>query len=349
MTNYKPIGVDIHGGDIVSGMSATFRVVNALQEVAQNHPEREFVSIGNKIEFERDFSRDSLPENVRMEYDCNDDEGAVKTLAKMVSGGKICGFYTCEKTRIVTPRITHDIGLIDECRRNFNFKSCRIPPLTAELPKQVEVKHARTWYFLDTGANASMDDAEQALFYARAGNGFARISGRSYPKVGLLNIGEEGSVGGKLMRSCYDSLSKDKRISFVGNIEPWTCFYDFEDGRKDYFREVDMVVTDARAGNLFIKLVKAAIHLFVDQIKHNIKKQNLARQLIARETTKKDLEEAARDLDPNKYAGGLFLGLNALVVKGNGITQISGIKTGLEKLIKYDEMDVVNKMRGVFC
>jgi len=123
MTNYKPIGVDIHGGDIVSGMSATFRVVNALQEVAQNHPEREFVSIGNKIEFERDFSRDSLPENVRMEYDCNDDEGAVKTLAKMVSGGKICGFYTCEKTRIVTPRITHDIGLIDECRRNFNFKS----------------------------------------------------------------------------------------------------------------------------------------------------------------------------------------------------------------------------------
>ena len=151
------------------------------------------------------------------------------------------------------------------------------------------------------------------------------------------------------MRICYDSLSKDKRISFVGNIEPWTCFYDFEDGRKDYFREVDMVVTDARAGNLFIKLVKAAIHLFVDQIKHNIKKQNLARQLIARETTKKDLEEAARDLDPNKYAGGLFLGLNALVVKGNGITQISGIKTGLEKLIKYDEMDVVNKMRGVFC
>jgi glycerol-3-phosphate acyltransferase PlsX len=95
-------------------------------------------------------------------------------------------------------------------------------------------------------AGGSMDVHPEALpGYAAMAGAYAEVLGRSEPRIGLLNVGEEPGKGNALAKEAFSLLSQ--RSGFVGNVEPG----DVLDGA------VDVVVTDGFTGNIFLKTIEA--------------------------------------------------------------------------------------------
>ena len=109
---------------------------------------------------------------------------------------------------------------------------------------------------LDAGANAECR-ASQLVQFAHLGSTYMRAArGVPEPRVGLLNIGEEGSKGTPLTIETYERLS-ESGLHFVGNIE----------GRDLGAARADVIVTDGFTGNMVLKVGEGMIDLMMGEMR----------------------------------------------------------------------------------
>jgi glycerol-3-phosphate acyltransferase PlsX len=147
---------------------------------------------------------------------------------------------------------------------------------------------------LDMGANVECD-AENLVQFALMGDAFARaVFGLVKPTVGLLNVGSEEVKGNDALREANARL----RAGIPGII-----YHGFVEGDDIATGTVDVVVTDGFSGNIALKTAEGVVTL-------------LARigGLFARPALLKLRER----LDPRRYNGAMFLGLNGIIVKSHG-------------------------------
>lgn len=161
---------------------------------------------------------------------------------------------------------------------------------------------------LDLGASIGAD-AEHLVDMAVMGSAMARVLfGRDRPSVGLLNIGVEEVKGLEPVREAGRILREDPppHIDYVGFVE----------GDDIGRGTADVVVTEGFAGNIALKTAEGTARQFADYLRGAISKSLLARigYLLARPAF-----QMLRDkMDPNKANGGVFLGLNGVVIKSHG-------------------------------
>ena len=109
---------------------------------------------------------------------------------------------------------------------------------------------------LDAGANVECR-ASQLVQFAHLGSTYMRAArGVPEPRVGLLNIGEEGSKGSPLTIETYERLS-ESGLRFVGNIE----------GRDLGAARADVIVTDGFTGNMVLKVGEGMIDLMMGELR----------------------------------------------------------------------------------
>ena len=109
---------------------------------------------------------------------------------------------------------------------------------------------------LDAGANVECR-ASQLVQFAHLGSTYMRAArGVPEPRVGLLNIGEEGSKGSPLTIETYERLS-ESGLHFVGNIE----------GRDLGAALADVIVTDGFTGNMVLKVGEGMIDLMMGELR----------------------------------------------------------------------------------
>jgi len=103
----------------------------------------------------------------------------------------------------------------------------------------------KKWVMCDAGAN--VDEKPQALVaFGICGSVYSELMmGRSNPKVGLLNMGEEEKKGTEVLQEAHQLL-KQAPINFIGNVE----------GRDLLKGEIDVVVTPGYTGNVVLKLME---------------------------------------------------------------------------------------------
>jgi glycerol-3-phosphate acyltransferase PlsX len=96
---------------------------------------------------------------------------------------------------------------------------------------------------IDVGAN--VDTKPRRLFeFGIMGDIFTRsLFNIDNPKVGILNIGQEGSKGNEQVRIAHE-LFKKGPFNFVGNVE----------GRDVFSGDVQVIVSDGFVGNVALKL-----------------------------------------------------------------------------------------------
>lgn len=180
---------------------------------------------------------------------------------------------------------------------------------------------------LDLGANLQCD-ANNLVEFAVMGSVFAKsVLGIDDPTVGLLNVGAEEGKGHEALRDAAAMLRVDgSPVRFHGFVEG----NDIGDGT------VDVVVTDGFTGNVALKTIEGTAKVYTGFVRQAFNTSTLAKlgYLLANSAWKK----LRQRVDPRRYNGGVFLGLNGVCVKSHGGTDELGFAYALGvavDLVKY--------------
>lgn len=172
---------------------------------------------------------------------------------------------------------------------------------------------------LDLGANVGCDDRNLVEF-AFMGAAFARASlGLPKPRVGLLNIGTEDLKGNEAVRGAAQLLRDTPDLPFE--------FTGFVEGNGIAQGVVDVVVSDGFAGNIALKTQEGTARLISAYLAATFRRSIWSK--IAYLLARPALQALRERLDPNRYNGGAFLGLNGLVVKSHGGTNAVGFAAAI--------------------
>ena len=160
---------------------------------------------------------------------------------------------------------------------------------------------------LDLGANVDCT-AEQLVQFSVMGALFARaVLGLPHPVVGLLNNGIEESKGREEVRAAAQQLR--------ANEYPFT-FHGFVEGNQITTGAVDVVVTDGFTGNIALKTAEGTAELYSHFLRQAFKSSWAAK--IGYLLAQKALRQLRARVDPRRYNGAVFAGLNGIVVKSHG-------------------------------
>jgi phosphate acyltransferase len=186
---------------------------------------------------------------------------------------------------------------------------------------------------LDVGANAGCD-ASQLVDFAIMGEAFARaIFGIDRPTVGLLNIGEEEVKGIEPVKRAAHILRASKLpIEFCGFVE----------GDDIGAGAVDVVVADGFTGNVALKTAEGTAKLVTHYLRSALQRSFFGRlgAILARGA----LRTVRKKLDPRSLNGGVFLGLNGVVVKSHGSADALGFASAVDLAIDMASSDMISRI-----
>ncbi|MBW8709132.1 MAG: phosphate acyltransferase PlsX [Alphaproteobacteria bacterium] len=182
---------------------------------------------------------------------------------------------------------------------------------------------------LDVGANVAATD-EMLVDFAVMGEAFAHvIFGLERPTVGILNVGAEEQKGNDGVRGAAQILR---------NSNLPMAFHGFVEGDDIAKGTVDVVVTDGFTGNIALKTAEGTARLMGAYLRAALKRSFLSK--LGAVIAAGALQALRRKLDPRAQNGGIFLGLNGVVVKSHGGADAVGFASALDMAIDMARADI---------
>ncbi|HKX56015.1 MAG TPA: phosphate acyltransferase PlsX [Xanthomonadales bacterium] len=158
---------------------------------------------------------------------------------------------------------------------------------------------------LDLGANLQVSPRQLAQF-AIMGAVTAEIAdGIDNPRVGLLNVGHEDSKGHDGVREASEML-KTLPLNYIGFIE----------GHDIFSGKVDVAVCDGFTGNLILKSNEGLARMLVSELRRTLDSSLMSR--LGAWLAASALRSMLAQIDPAAHNGAPLLGLNGVVVKSHG-------------------------------
>ena len=176
---------------------------------------------------------------------------------------------------------------------------------------------------LDVGANVGAN-AAQLVDFAMMGAAMARaLFSLERPTVGLLNIGVEEIKGLEQVRHAGAALRETETpFEYKGFVE----------GEDIGQGIVDVVVTEGFSGNIALKTAEGTARQIASYLRAAMNRSTLAR---AGAFLAQGAFMALREkMDPRRANGGIFLGLNGVVIKSHGGTDATGFASAID--LGYD-------------
>jgi len=177
---------------------------------------------------------------------------------------------------------------------------------------------------LDVGATIGAD-AHQLVDFAILGTGMARcVFGIDRPTVGLLNVGVEEIKGQEEVKDAGRMLREANMASMD--------YRGFVEGNDIGKGTVDVVVTEGFSGNIALKAAEGTARQFAQYLREAMSRTLMAR--IGYVLAKGAFNRLREKLDVGRSNGGVFLGLNGIVVKSHGGADSNGFAAAVE--LGYD-------------
>ena len=169
---------------------------------------------------------------------------------------------------------------------------------------------------LDVGATVG-GDAKQLCDFSILGAALARaLFDQELPTVGLLNVGTEEMKG-------HDEVKEAARILQAASGSGF-IYHGFVEGDDIGKGTVDVVVTEGFAGNIALKTAEGTARQVGSYIRSALTADILSK--LGAAIAGQALQALRRKLDPRNINGGVFLGLNGVVIKSHGGTDEIGFK-----------------------
>ncbi len=186
---------------------------------------------------------------------------------------------------------------------------------------------------LDLGANIECD-AENLVQFALMGAIFCKtVLGRTEPSIGLLNIGTEELKGHDEVRIAA-SILRDRPIP--GRL------LGFVEGNDILAGTTDVVVTDGFSGNIALKSIEGTANLITFFLKQSLSSSIFSK--IGALLAYGAFRRLKKRVDPRRYNGAMFLGLQGVCVKSHGGTDAEGFACAIgvaRDLVKHGFNDKI--------
>jgi len=173
---------------------------------------------------------------------------------------------------------------------------------------------------LDVGASIGAE-ADHLVDLALMGAATATILfGVARPTVGLLNIGVEEAKG-------LEQVREAGRVLREGNFAELD-YRGFVEGDDIGRGKVDVVVTEGFAGNIALKTAEGTARQIGEYLRGAMNRSLSARigYIFARSA----FRQLRQRMDPRRANGGVFLGLNGIVIKSHGGTDAEGFAAAID-------------------
>ena len=190
---------------------------------------------------------------------------------------------------------------------------------------------------LDLGANIECNE-QNLIDFAELGSAlFKSLFPYEKPKVSLLNVGSEEIKGTELLKATskrLKDLSSEENFIYKGYIE----------GNNIMSGQSNVIVTDGFTGNIALKTAEGTAKFITQNLKESLTKNIITKiSLIFSYFSLKKFKEK---LDPRKYNGAIFLGLNGPVVKSHGGIDSTGFYHSIDLCYKIVKGNLMSEIKN---
>ena len=190
---------------------------------------------------------------------------------------------------------------------------------------------------LDLGANIECND-QNIIDFAELGSAlFKSLYPDQKPKVSLLNVGSEEMKGTEMLKTA------SKRLKELSNQDNF-IYKGYIEGNNIMTGDSNVIVTDGFTGNIALKTAEGTAKFITKNLKKSLTENIFTK--ISLIFSYFSLKKFKNKLDPRKYNGAIFLGLNGPVVKSHGGIDDIGFYHSIDlcyKIIKGDLMSQIRK------
>ena len=187
---------------------------------------------------------------------------------------------------------------------------------------------------LDVGATIGAH-AQQLVDFAVMGAAMAQaVFGINRPRVGLLNIGVEEVKGLEEVRRAGQML----RDSDMPKLE----YHGFVEGADLGRGTVDVVVTEGFSGNIALKTAEGTAKQIAAYLRAAIGRSIWGR--IGYFIASSAFRALREKMDPRRANGGVFLGLNGMVIKSHGGTDPQGFASAVDIAVDMARSSLVSRI-----
>lgn len=238
---------------------------------------------------------------------------------KMVKEGKADAFVSAGSSGAILVGGQVIVGRIKGVER---------PPLAPLMPTEKGVS-----LLVDCGANVDARPSHLVQFAKMGSIYMENVVGIKNPTVGIVNIGAEEEKGNALVKETFPLLKEEKGINFIGSVE----------AREIPGGQADVIVCEAFAGNIILKLFEGVGNTLIRQIKKGM--MGSLRSKIGALLVKPALKETLKSFDVSEHGGAPLLGLNGLVVKTHGSSKAKEISNTLVQCVTFKKQRINEKIR----
>ncbi len=199
----------------------------------------------------------------------------------------------------------------------------------AAISTLLPTKNGKGVVMLDLGGNVDVP-AEVLVQFCIMGQAFAKgVQGNKNPTVALLNIGSEELKGTASLKEAQQMIQTTNAVS---------NYKGFVEGDDIFEEKVDVIVTDGFTGNIALKTIEGTVRFFSGIMKEELKRSWITK--IGALISKPAFMGLKKRLDPRRYNGAQFLGLQGISVKSHGGTDGFGFSHALGVAIDLAENNV---------
>ena len=185
---------------------------------------------------------------------------------------------------------------------------------------------------LDVGATLHVE-AKDLVSFALMGSVYAQIiSDNESPKIALLSNGSEASKGAPEVVQAHQMLRDIQGLNFIGNVEG----LDIPKGT------ADVIVCEGFLGNVALKMLEG-----VGEVANTLIKDASQRNLLWRlglGMLYQGIQQLKTLTDWKQYGGAPILGLDRVVIKAHGRSNVRAIRNAIKLAHKARERNMIERI-----
>ncbi|MEI9886721.1 MAG: phosphate acyltransferase PlsX [Rhizomicrobium sp.] len=330
MARELTVSVDAMGGDAGPGV-----VVAALARSVLRHPGVKFILHGDEAELKPLLDkRGKLAERVVIRHAAERVRMEEKPSLALRRGRNTSMWHAIDSVKTKEAEVAVSAGNTGALMAMAMFQLGTLEGISRPAIAALWPTKRGQSVVLDVGANITVS-AGQLVDFAVMGEAFARaILGLERPTVGILNVGTEDMKGHDAVKGAAHILRNNSSlpIEFAGFVEG----DDIAEGT------VDVVVTDGFTGNVALKTAEGTARLVTHFLRVALRHSFFGR--LGGFLAAGALNVLKRKLDPRASSGGIFLGLDGVVVKSHGGTDALGFAGALDMAIDMVRAGVIARI-----
>ena len=327
MSDKVKIAIDAMGGD-----NAPKKVIKGIEISLKYNKNNFFYLFGDEILLRKEISNANIEKKYYQIINTKDKILDHESPLAAAKRGKDSSMWKAiESLKIITADISLSAGntgalLVISRLLLKTIEGINRPALAALWPNKNNMS-----VVLDLGANIECNEKNLSDFASMGSALFKSLFNTEKPKIALLNVGLEEIKGNEVIKKTFVILKKTKikNFDFSGYIE----------GNHIMDGDVDVIVTDGFTGNVALKTAEGTANFITANLRKSLNKISM---LLSYSSLKKFKDK----LDPRKYNGAIFLGLQSPVVKSHGSTDSIGFAHSINVCNKIVNANLIQKIKS---